>query len=96
MPNKVTTRAVDPWTSAFTGGANVREIASHADALAALRSSRPATDDEEVPTGSPRAVLAWVGHDVERAKAALVAEQSRGQDKQRPSLVAALHERITG
>lgn len=99
MPRTVTTTAVDPFTSLATGQLpRVRQIASHADALAALRPPEPATDTEEVPIEkSVAAILDWVGHDVERAKATLVAEAlRRGQDNMRSTLVGPLNERITG
>lgn len=47
---------------------------------------------ETVPDGTVEAVLAWVGYDSSRAKAAIAAEYDRG--KPRKTLLAELSERI--
>jgi len=42
------------------------------------RVDRDGFDRSPIPDGDPETVLAWVGYDPDRAKAALVAEHSRG------------------
>lgn len=59
-------------------------------------------DDDDVPEGTIAEVEAWVDDPSvsaevrsDRAKAALVAEQSRGQSEQRKTLIASLQGRLT-
>lgn len=59
--------------------------------LGPTRTHRLGADETPVPDGPPDAVLAWVGYDPDRAKAATVAEYDR--DHPRENLLRELNER---
>lgn len=90
-------QAVDPFTGETTGKKWTEKVPSHEDSFATTG------DHEEVPTGTIAEVEAWVDDPdlsdavrSDRAKAALLAEQSRGPEEQRKTLIASLTGRITG
>jgi hypothetical protein len=51
-------------------------------------------DRAPVPEGSIAAVMAWVGYDPDRAKAALARELAKPDDNRRSSLVKRLTSRL--
>lgn len=86
----VTNTPVDPFTNTVLGPSWTTEVPDDPEA------NLLAYEGDDVPEGSIEQVLAWVGHDVDRAKAVLLSEQSRGPKDQRDTLIRTLTEGISG
>lgn len=86
---------VDPFSGAATGPSRRVSAPPAPERQPIPPSPSPVRDDEAVPNADEQTVLAWVGHDVDRAMAALVAEQSRGHSERRAALIGTLNERIS-